>query len=290
MKIRMYGTRGITPTPGWETQKYGGNTACIAIRLEDSNNLIIVDAGSGIIKLGQELVNQGSDYDIRLFLTHIHMDHIQGFPFFLPIFDPRNHITIYSPQYPHVSIEKILKIFINEHVSPIHLGKPLAKIKYEYINEKTLVHKSLKIKVCRVNHPITTFGYRFEHRNKVLTIMTDHEPAENFQSKLADSPEEYILSDSDYCQFINNSDILIADAQYLPDEVKLYQGWGHANVNYIVNKAVSSNIKRLVITHHDPNRTDLQIDTILDQYRAILMKKGVSMEIIAAKEIEEYSL
>jgi ribonuclease BN (tRNA processing enzyme) len=286
----MYGTRGITPSPGWETKKYGGNTACIAIRLEDSNNLIILDAGTGIIKLGQELASQGSDLHIRLFLTHLHMDHIQGFPFFLPIYDSRNHITIYSPHDHHTSVEKIFKLLINEQVNPVKLGQPKANIKYEYIGENVVTHKTLKIKLCRVNHPVITYGYRLEHHNKALCLMTDHEPAENILHKATDGRDAYILSDTDYVSFISNSDILIADAQYLPDEVKMYRGWGHANVNYVVNKAIAANVKRLVLTHHDPNRTDLQIDTILDQYRTILLKKGIPMEIIAAKEIEEYSL
>ncbi|MDH4261571.1 MAG: MBL fold metallo-hydrolase [Spirochaetia bacterium] len=289
MKIRMYGTRGITPSPGWETKKYGGNTSCIAIRLEDSNNLIIIDAGTGIIKLGQELANASTDLQIKLFLTHIHMDHIQGFPFFLPIYDRRNHITVYSPHYQHVTVEKVFKLLISDQVNPVQLRQPQAKIHYEYMTENVVTHKTLKIKLCRVNHPILTYGYRFEHLNKVLCIMTDHEPAENLLQKTADR-EAYTLSDADYCSFINNCDILIADAQYLPDEVKMYRGWGHAHVNYIVNKAIVANVKRLVLTHHDPNRTDLQIDTILDQYRTILMKKGIPMEIIAAKEIEEYTL
>jgi len=285
----MYGTRGIMPSPGWDTKKYGGNTSCIALRLEDSNNLIVLDAGTGIIKLGQELANQQSDLHIRLFLTHLHLDHIQGFPYFLPIYNPRNQIAVYSPRFNHVSVEKILKLLLNEQVNPVQLGKPRAKITYDYIQSNVLTHKTLKIQVCRVNHPVITYGYRFEHLGKVLCLMTDHEPAANVPAE-KNGADSYLLSDADYTTFITNADMLIADAQYLPDEVKMYRGWGHANVNYIVNRAIEANVKRVVFTHHDPNRTDLQIDTILDQYRTLLVKKGARLEIIAAKEIEEYTL
>lgn len=286
----MYGTRGILPSPGNETRKYGGNTTCIAIRAEEVNELIIVDAGSGIIKLGQDLTNQGSNYKIKILITHIHMDHLQGLPYFLPFYDPRNQIQIYYPHYPHVSLEKIIKILTNQHVNPVHMGNIKAKVTYNYIHEDPIYIKNLKITTCRMNHPIVTYGFKFQIRNKILTIATDHEQYENIQKMSDEAKPDYNLSDQDYCAFIENSDILIADAQYLPDEVKLYRGWGHSSVNYIVNQAISANVRKLVITHHDPNRSDLQIDTILEHYRNLLTKKGFIMELIAAKEVEEYNL
>ncbi|MDH4199086.1 MAG: MBL fold metallo-hydrolase [Spirochaetia bacterium] len=289
MKIRMYGTRGITPAPGVQSSRYGGNTSCIALRLEDSNDLMIIDAGTGIIKLGQELVSKPTPYNIKLFITHIHMDHIQGFPFFLPLYNPENNITIYYPKYEQASLEKILNILANEYVNPVHLGKIKAQIRYEHLQENIITLKTLRIKNIRVNHPILTLGFRFEHRGKVLCVITDHEPESNLKKNPNDT-EKYILSDIDYGSFIEHSDLLIADAQYLPEEVKLYAGWGHANINYIVNQCIKSSVGRVVLTHHDPNRTDLQIDTIVDHYRTLITKKGLKLEIVAAREIEEYSL
>lgn len=290
MKIRMYGTRGIMPTPGWDSKKYGGNTSCIALRLEDSNDINIIDAGTGIIKLGQELVNQKVNFNIRIFLTHCHMDHIQGFPFFLPVYDPGNHITVYSPRSGAVSTEKIFQVLMNDNVNPLYLGKLRANIQYEYIDEKGMSFKTMKLKVCRLNHPVYTLGFRIEHRGKILSVTTDHEPPENLVHKSKGDKDYYELSDLEYASFVENSDLLIADAQYLPDEVKQYHGWGHANLNYMVNQAVQANVRKLVITHHDPNRTDLQLDTILEHYRSLLVKKGSRLELIGAKEIEEYNL
>ena len=292
MILRTYGVRGVIPKAGVKTINYGGNTACIGFRVQGMDDIFIFDAGSGLLALGEEISKSEQHHKIHIFLSHTHRDHIEGLPFFLPAFDPANEVTIYGPKTKD-GLENDIREYASVKFNPIPTGPLSDHIVFkecEQGQEKTglLEIADLKIQFMNVNHPLPTLAFRVQVGKVSFTYLTDHEPGQLHKTMFDKTTPEQL--EKEILTFISASDLLIADCQYMPDEIKLYSGWGHPSIHYIVNAASTAKVKRLVFTHHDPNRTDKQIDGIVSHYRKILDRKGDGMEIIAGKEVEEYTL
>jgi len=284
MIVRVYGSRGIIPVSGEKFKKYGGNTACLAIRDKKSNEFFIFDAGTGLKKLGEDLIAIEHIDKIHIFLTHIHSDHISGLPFFLPLYSKKYNIIIYGPASLIYNLKSEILSLFKQHTNPVNLGEPVADIQIMELEETSLTVSNINIKTILLNHPIENLGYRISVDETSICYLTDHEPYRKGMDNIKQ------IKNNRYKEFILNTSMMIADAQYLPDEYEMYKGWGHAPVNYIINQAIEGRVKRVVLTHHDPNRTDIQIDDILQHYRKLLIKKNIKLEIIAAKEIDEYTV
>ncbi|MCP4666686.1 MAG: MBL fold metallo-hydrolase, partial [Deltaproteobacteria bacterium] len=278
MKVKFWGTRGSIPVPGKDTIVYGGNTTCLEMTLE-SGSKVIIDAGTGIRPLGRELNAMEEDVDIHLLITHIHWDHVLGFPFFDPVYEPTTKIALDG--FP--TCIKGLKIPFDNRMGdgfwPIKFDDLKAEIQYlDTLSHGPLSIDNTVIDTIPLQHPQGGFGFRFREGKKTLVFITDNELDENAWS--GRRPE-------DYARFCQDADILIHDAQYTPDEWKNRKGWGHSDYVTTVNLAAAARVKRLVLYHHDPSRKDPELSAIEALCEELAKEMNVDVVIDAAREGSE---
>ncbi len=297
MKLTFWGVRGSIPSPGKNTNKYGGNTPCVTV--EAGEHLIIFDAGSGIRLLGNHLIKSGKAFgnlEAYLFISHTHWDHIQGFPFFVPAFVANNKIKIYGPETFNLNFEKILAGQMNYAYFPIRLRELESNMEYiEVLDGVHSISKEIKIRTQLLNHPIIDMGYRMEYNNHSIGYLTDYEifsPAfikTILTGKSSQEKEllEYALVESKkkIQRFINNLDVLIIDSVYTQSEYNGKIGWGHNTFENTFDLAIESGVKNLYFFHHEPNRTDDELDKIVKKFRKKNKSLGLPLLTInAAKE------
>lgn len=278
MMVRFWGVRGSIPSPGPETVKYGGNTACFEVRL-NNGRIIIIDAGSGIRALGNRLVVEDmkkGPLDIDLFISHTHWDHIMGFPFFTPIFIPGNRIRVHGPvNIGDEDLERIVAGQMTYNYFPVKADELAATITWEILKENTFyLYDGVKITTKILNHPIIDLGYRIEADGAVFVTAYDHEPFRNlFDSKPEDDDYDEDakiegekaakINNERVMNFIRGADLLIHDAQYTNKEYRTSKiGWGHSPFEYVVCSSIRAGVKRVALFHHDPTRTDRELDVI----------------------------
>jgi len=260
--------RGSIPSPGLRTVKYGGNTTCIAVET-DEGELIVIDAGTGIFGLSQVLL-QRLPVRCSIFLTHTHWDHIQGLPFFAPIFIPNNHIDIYGAfdLVSERSIKDVLARQMEYNFFPVRQAELMADISYKTIGgeRQSIEIGSATVTTILMNHPVLCFGYRIDCRGKSLFFTGDNEPPINIYKSDDDDYEEYedliarkagMLRD-----FVAGVDVLIMDSMYTTEEYKTKKGWGHGTFDYCISVAKEAGVKSLYLTHHEPLRSDAELDEI----------------------------
>lgn len=292
MKFIFRGVRGSIPTPGPNTVKYGGNTTCIEIRTA-ANELIIIDAGTGIHALAQQL-DLKQTINPHIFITHTHWDHIQGLPFFSPLFIPGNHINIYGGVDPVTGegIQRAMKAQLQYSFFPISEPQLKAKLDYHTLTPgETVTIASAKITPFILNHPVLNFGYRIECDGQSLFFTGDYEPVFNIYDQNDQNYEEYqryVDSElSDVAKAIAGVDVLISDSSYTDGEYVNKQGWGHGTYRSSMAIAKQAKVKKLFFTHHEPTRKDDQLDLI---YQKLLEEnRGLELEIIMARESVEYA-
>ena len=299
MKTKFWGVRGSIPSPGPEFVKYGGNTLCIELCLADPNRLIIIDAGSGLRLLGNELVRkQVPSEPLRadIFLTHTHLDHILGFPFFAPIFQETARLNIYGPvTCEDDSLEAVLGGQLSYRYFPVRQAELAAAINYINLKEGQYdLGDGLKLTTKYLNHPLLCLGFRFEYKGKICCTAYDTEP---FQNLFATDPQDpsfdeimahegaAAASDENLRleEFISGADLLIHDAQFTQQEYdESKRGWGHAPIEYAIQTALRSRVGRLALFHHDPMRTDAQLDALAEKHAKF--SESNSTEVFFARE------
>lgn len=266
MRIRFWGTRGSIAKPGPTTLRYGGNTSCVEVRTDDGQ-LIVIDCGTGAHGLGQELKREFPEgHSGCLLISHTHWDHIQGIPFFGPLFDARNHWRIYGPRGSHASLRDVLSGQMEYSYFPVSLDAFAARISYHEVLEGEFAIGGAKIIARYLNHPAITIGYRIEADGASFVYASDHEPHD--REAAAGVAPNWLGEDGRHLDFIRGADLLVHDAQYTALEYPEKVGWGHSTIEYVVDAAARADVKHVALYHHDPMRTDEALDGLIEAARA----------------------
>ena len=283
MKLRFWGVRGSIPCPGAKTMKYGGNGACMELRVENRKEIIVIDAGSGIRELGNTLVANdlpNGPLRLALYLSHTHWDHIMGFPYFTPIYIPGTKMTVHGPvTYEDDPLKDVVGGQMKYRYFPINVGELASDIEYKRLREEPDMDlgDGLLLTTKFLNHPITALGYRFEYQGKIICTCYDHEPYRNLFITDPDHPEydeamayegEEVAQEQNQAveDFFKGADLLVHDSQYTAEEYKSRVNWGHSTYEWAIAAANRAGVKRLALFHHDPDRTDAQIDEMAKTY------------------------
>lgn len=276
MKITFYGVRGSMPTPGEDTLIFGGNTSCVYVELINGNS-IILDAGTGIVKLGGLL--QQSATDITLLLTHNHWDHIQGFPYFKPILQQGRNITVIPGAVDFPDKDMILKQMSGSN-HPIKFDQLPANIelKEQQALQSEFTIQSFTVNTQKLNHPDGGTAYCLVADGKKVAYVTDNELT---------PPYEVTTSWQQWLDFIDGADVLIHDAQYIDEDMPFKHGWGHSTAVQVGNLACEAKVKKLYIISHDPSRTDKEL---LMLERQLQEKFKANLEITFAREGDTVNL
>lgn len=290
MRLRFWGTRGSIAKPGPSTVHYGGNTACIEVRTADGT-LIVLDCGTGAHGLGQALqASSAGPVRGHLLITHTHWDHIQGFPFFAPLFVPGNTWDIYAPGGLGPRLEETLAGQMESTYFPVTLDQLGATVRYHDLSEGVFSLAGVRVTARYLNHPALTLGYRLEAAGVTLVYASDHEPhsrhlpdAPNL-SGAASTGSPVHQEDEGHIAFLRGADLVIHDAQYTVAEYTQKLGWGHSPIEYAVDVALAAAAKRLALFHHDPWRDDASLHRLVKVCRQRVAACGSRLEVFAAAE------
>ncbi|HUQ45738.1 MAG TPA: MBL fold metallo-hydrolase [Gemmatimonadaceae bacterium] len=282
LTLRFWGTRGSIPSPGLATARYGGNTPCIELRTSDGW-LVILDAGTGIRELGRSLMAgaNGEGVDGDIFLTHAHWDHIQGIPFFAPLFHKGNHFTIWGSRSLQTSIDQVVRDQMSPVVFPVSFEELQAQIDFQELAEERRAGCGYEVAAMVVRHPGGALGYRFTESNGSdggLVYVSDNELNDVARY---DTPSDWREK---FVQFVRGAAVLVHDTMYRSDEYDNFVGWGHSTYEDAVELAIEASVDRLVLFHHHPERTDDEVDRCVASCRALVQARGARLEIIAAAE------
>ncbi len=265
MEITCWGSRGSIPVSGKEYIKYGGDTTCIEVRTE-SGDTIIIDAGTGIRRLGKQLLEQ-ERFSYHFIFTHAHWDHIMGFPFFKPIFS--ENVLFYMHKCPFQSnfVETVLSEVMKAPYFPVKYAEIKANIAYEDACPQTFEIGSVIITPISLSHPNGGSGYKIEENGKSFVFLTDNELG--FIHKGGMPLEAYV-------DFSLDADLLIHDAEYTPEEYQSTKTWGHSTYTCALDLALVAGVKKLGLFHLNQDRTDEQVDQIVKKCEErITAKKGI---------------
>lgn len=270
MKVRFWGVRGSIASPGPNTVRYGGNTTCIEIRT-DNNELIILDAGTGIFPLSQTLLAE-LPLTANVLITHSHWDHIQGLPFFIPNFIPGNTLRLHGAFDPvsGKGVEQVMSVQLQYSYFPVREAEMKARLDYITLApEQSIQIGSATVTPYLLNHPVINFGYRIEAHGKSVFFTGDHEPPLNIYEPGEESYAEYQAfvdeKAAGILQAMRGVDVLIADCSYTEQEYPAKKGWGHGTFNSSIEYAKGASAKMLFCTHHEPTRSDDALDAAFAQ-------------------------
>ncbi len=267
MKLKFWGVRGSIPSPGPKTIRYGGNTTCIEVRSDDGT-LMILDGGTGIFPLAQSLLRE-LPVKANIFITHSHWDHIHGLPFFTPLFIPKNTVRFYGAHDPvsGYGVEQVMAVQLQYSYFPVREAEMNAEIEYEMLSiGETVALGDATVTSTLLNHPVINFGYRIECNGKSMFFTGDHEPYYNiYDPEDADFAEYQTLIDEKQAAVddaMRGVDALIVDTSYTRDEYPAKRGWGHGTFDASIAMALRVGAKRLYCTHHEPTRSDDDLERV----------------------------
>jgi phosphoribosyl 1,2-cyclic phosphodiesterase len=269
MRVKFWGVRGSTPTPQAENMRYGGNTSCVEVRVGEQ--LYIFDCGTGFRVLGQQLQDEFGEKKLPLsahvFVSHFHWDHIQGIPFFRPLYDRADSQFLFHCSSRTRSLKQVMDEQMASPYFPVNLSQMQAQQKFYDIDSGRLnLEDGVQIQTSWLNHPQGCMGFRMETKDGVMVYATDNEPGD-------------AAFDKGVRKLAEGADVLIYDAQYLPEEYAAEKrGWGHSHWREAVNVVMESGAKELVLFHHDPDHADVVIDKIVHDARNYYPKVRAAAE------------
>ena len=297
MKFKFWGVRGSIPSPGPRTARYGGNTTCIEVRTDD-DTLIVIDGGTGLFALAQSLIQQQKlPVHANIFITHSHWDHIHGLPFFTPLFIRGSRVRLHGVTDPVTGngIEHVMGVQLQNSYFPVSETQMDATIEYRTLNigEPVEVGDAVVHNVM-MNHPVTDLGYRIECKGKSVFFTGDHEPHYNiypaghpdhdsFQRHI----EERVAAIED---MVRGIDALIVDCSYTREEYPAKRGWGHGTFDAAFALAMRAGVKRLYCTHHEPTRSDDELEAVFADVMARHAPLPAGLQVFLAYEGLEVEL
>ena len=279
MLIRCWGARGSIPVSGPEYLKYGGDTTCLEIRTAD-DAIIIVDAGSGIRRLGNRLLAEGR-FEYSMVFTHSHWDHILGFPFFKPIYRKEAFIHMCGCPFNEESVKEMIAKVMSSPNFPVDYNNVRAQISYQESCQSSFAVRSLTIDPIRASHPNSGIGYKFSEHGKTFVFLTDNELTHRHPGG---------LDFADYVRFAAGADLLFHDSEFTEEEYRTKKGWGHSTYRAALQLALDAGVKKFGLFHHNQERTDEALDEIADNCRKIVAGRGSSLECFAVREGMEIRL
>src|SRR5437870_2114773 len=295
-RLKLWGVRGSIPIPGPATIRYGGNTTCVELRAD--GEIIVLDAGTGIRPLGLALEKEfGSrPITVTLLITHVHWDHIQGFPFFVPAYNDKNQIRVFGYDGADSGLREILKGQMATPFFPVKLYDLPGKIYIKKLQKNEFNIGKVRVQSKLMNHPGVCMGYRLFTSTGSIAFLPDNEPYDAFKLHSARShllsPEQTQkraeAERAGLVQFLERCDVLILDSQYTDEEYQAHVGWGHGSLTTGVTLALDAQVRKLVLFHHDPNHDDAMVDEMVKQARTLVTKRGKKLEVVAAREGEEF--
>jgi phosphoribosyl 1,2-cyclic phosphodiesterase len=290
MQVKFWGTRGSIATPGPATTIYGGNTSCVEVRC--GTDILIFDSGTGIRPLGLTLMEEfaGRPLTVHVFISHTHWDHIQGFPFFLPAYEPETTIHVYGSTGQGRPLEKILRGQMDSDYFPVALGDMRATLHVHEFKGKPFQIGDATVNAMYLNHPGMTLGYRVSCHGKSVVYATDNEPYRQTLEHLgqrAEAGRDFGRRlDAEFMQFIAGADLYIGEAQYTDDEYPGRIGWGHSSISATVGVALEAEVRMLAFFHHDPLHDDDAVAAMARTANQLIEARGASLRCFPAREGE----
>jgi phosphoribosyl 1,2-cyclic phosphodiesterase len=283
MLLKFWGTRGSIPVPGKNTILYGGNTPCVEVRNND-NSLIILDAGSGLRELGKHLMLNELEDSIHIFISHYHWDHIQGIPFFIPLYKKGKNITFYGEGCSGKRVKEMLGQQMASNYFPINMDEAGAKTNFVEIKTNSVYQiGNIKVETRRANHSSPTITFKITENDKSVVYMPDNEL--HMKESIHEYSEKEILDqDKELIEFCFGCDYLIHDSMYDETSVLGKRGWGHSGNITLAYFSILSKVKNLVLFHYNPDYDDEKIDTLLKETLLVLNSENSGINCIASKE------
>lgn len=280
MRLTIWGCRGSVPCPGSDTVRYGGNTSCVEVSLDDGITLVL-DAGTGIRRLGDALVDRGTRH-VNLLLTHLHLDHVEGLRFFAPMWDEDIAVDIWGPPSPVASLRERIARAFSPPLFPVELGDVPARVRFHDLPREPWTVDGASIATALVVHPGPTAGVRIETATSSFAYIPDHEPA--LCGPIADRSTDWLSGGS----IAAGVDMLFHDAQYFEDEYEQRIGWGHSSVADAVTFTHAVGARRVLLFHHEPKHSDVSLERLearaqslagRDEVEPTLAREGMVVEL-----------
>ncbi len=271
MQATIWGCRGSLAAPGASRLRYGGDTSCVEVRLSDGT-LLVLDAGTGIRELGAQLE---TEREVHLLLTHLHMDHVEGFPFFSLLWTAGAEVHVWGPPSPMLSLKERLARYMSPPLFPIDVHDVPCSATFHDLPTQAWTIGSATVFAQPIEHPGPTVGFRIEENGRTFAYMPDHEPAAlgDFRNESADWIDGYAIAE--------DADVLLHDSQYTEEEYASRRGWGHSSFADAVAYAQITGAKQLLMFHHDPTHNDDELEVMERDAAAVWGTNGTSPKLAA---------
>jgi phosphoribosyl 1,2-cyclic phosphodiesterase len=304
MRVRFWGVRGSLPVPGSKTERYGGNTSCVEVR-SASGTRVVLDAGTGIRKLGKELTTQleasgdGAGAAVHLLISHTHWDHIQGLPFFSPLYHPGNKLHVYARRRDDLHLRAVFASQTDDPYFPIPFGEAKADIAFRELNDSAEFEiADVKVSCARLNHPYTATAYRLSVDGASVAYVSDTAPFSDilFDDRFVAQPpspgaelsprdrEKLAAMRQGVVRLCEGADLVIYDTMFTPEDYQHLPHYGHSRPDDAVEICREAGAQRLALFHHAPERSDAEVDAIVDETRLIASRDRIDLDVMAAFE------